>query len=293
VATVTIEAAYKVVSAKGVAEMFDQSDYFVESRSNVELRRIAEKHRVRIDPTHSGLIKIVKILESGWIETEKGRKTLVLIPVADEELGKDDAISISEKHAASLRVKSSVWTAANEKSETAAHRRAVFTLTHEYFHLALCHDRAPMARATGVNASSRRPSFIPPHRSAEHQANYSTGVLLFDPELARLCKTAGEISLRFNVSMKAAEIFIGERLGHQKSPIVAEGLRKLSRSLGRQSPNQTLVSEPSSKEKTICPVCGLESRYSIGGNRSNCLRCKSAGDLLQDGDPLIGPDFLF
>ncbi|MGA9847045.1 MAG: hypothetical protein WBQ45_05325 [Roseiarcus sp.] len=273
--------------------MFDQSDYFVESRSNAELRRIVEKHRARIDPNHNGEIDIWKILELGSIETEKGRKALAVIPVADEELGKDDAISTSERHIATLRVKSSVLRAAKEKSETAAHRRAVFTLVHEYFHIALCHDRAPMARATGVNAASTRPRFIPAHQSAEHQANYSTGVLLIDPELARECKTAGEVSLRFNVSMRAAEIFIEERSRHQKSPAVAEGLRALSKSLerSREPRNETRRNEPSSKDKVVCPICGLKTRYGIGGNRSNCPGCKSAGDALQDGDPLIGLEF--
>jgi hypothetical protein len=127
--------------------MFDQTDYFVESRANAELRRIAEKHRSRIDPNHIGEINITEILESGWIETERGRKTLIVIPLSDEEMGENDAISISEKHVAMLRVKNSVLRSAKDKGQTAAHRRAIFTLTHEYFHIALCHDRAPMARA--------------------------------------------------------------------------------------------------------------------------------------------------
>jgi hypothetical protein len=273
--------------------MFDQSDYFVESRFNEELRRIAEKHRARIDPDHKGEVDILEILASGWIETEKGRKDLVVIPVSDQESGKNDAVLISEKRVATLRVKDSVLRAASDKNEKAAHRRAVFTLTHEYFHIALCHDHAPMARATGVNAASSRPNFIPPHRSAEHQANYAAGVLLIDPKLAKECATASEISLRFNVSKRAAAIFIEERSRQQKTPVVLEGLRELSRSLGRSSKpeNRTAQSKPVLEIQFVCTGCGLEGRYSIGGSRSKCRRCGAAGDAQQDGDPLIGVEF--
>jgi hypothetical protein len=269
--------------------MYDQTDYFVDSRSNEELQRIVETHRARLDPDRKGEIDIVKILSSGSIDTERGRKVLILTPVADEELGKVDAISVSEKTSATLRVKNSVLRAAKDRTETAAHRRAIFTLTHEYFHVVLCHDRAPMARATGVNVASRRPNFIPPYRSAEHQANYAAGVLLIDKDLARGCRTAAEISLRFNVSFRAATIFVEERSRRQKSPGVAEGLRALSSSLGKSE--HTLGSTLGSTEKQVCPLCGQPERYGIGGNRTNCHGCRSVGDALQDGDPLMGLEF--
>ena len=269
--------------------MFDQSDYFVESRSNAALRRIAERHRARIDPDREGKINIVQILEAGSVETEQGLKTLVLVPLPDEELGKADAVSISEKRVATVKVKESVLRAAKNMNETAEHRRAVFTLVHEYFHVVLCHDRGPMARATGVSAASSRPSFIPPYQSAEHQANYSTGVLLIDPDLARECRTAAEIRLRFNVSMKTAEIFIAERLRQQKSPVVTEGLRMLSQSLNKngQAQRQRFASNVGQNDKIICTVCGR-----VGGcNRSNCCKHRSVGERLQDGDPLMDLEF--
>jgi hypothetical protein len=269
--------------------MFDQSDYFVEGRSNADLRRIAESHRVRIDRKRDGKINIVQILEAGSIETEQGRKRLILLALPDEELGKDDAVSISEKHLATVKVKESVLRAACNISKVAEHRRAVFTLVHEYFHIVLCHDRAPMARATGVTAVSSRPSFIPPYQSAEHQANYSSGVLLIDPDIARECRTAGEIRLRFNVSMKTAEIFIAERSRQQKSPVVAGGLRMLSQSLGEngQSQRRKFATNVESKDATICTVCGRDG----GCNRSNCCKHKSVGEPLQDGDPLMDLQF--
>jgi len=269
--------------------MFDQTDYFVASRSDEELRRIAERHRARIDPNHLGEINIVEVLKSGLIETERGRKELIVIPLDDEELGQNDAVSVSEKQKVTLRVRKSVVRAAEDRSETAAHRRAVFTLTHEYFHIVLCHDRAPMARATGVSAVSTRPSFIPPYRSAEHQANYGAGVLLIDPDLARGCKTAAEVSLRFNVNMSAAAIFIEERSRKQKSPVVAEGLRTLSRSIGKsdRSESRTLRSNPGSNDNIVCTVCGRVDRC----NRSNCCKWKSVAGTLQDGDPLMDLEF--
>jgi hypothetical protein len=269
--------------------MYDQSDYLVESRSNAELRRIAESHRALIDPDRRGEIDIVKILESGSIETVRGRKTLVVIPMSDQELGKNDAISISEARIATLQVKDSVLRAAKDRTQTATHRRAIFTLTHEYFHIVLCHDRGPMARATGVSAASSRPSFIPANRSAEHQANYAAGVLLIDAELARECKTAGEVSLRFNVSMKAATIFIEERSRQQKIPMVLEGLRELSRSIGKttQSESQRSDGNPGSNDKILCTVCG---RFG-GCSRSNCCKYENVGDKLQDGDPLMDLQF--
>jgi hypothetical protein len=278
---------------KGISQMFDQPDYFVESRSNAELRRIAEKHRAQIDPDRIGEIDILRILESGFVETEKGRKRLALVPVPDGEMGNDDAVSISEERVATLRVKESVLRSAKNREEKAAHRRAVFTLVHEYFHIALCHDRAPMPRATGVNAASSRPSFIPAHRSAEHQANYATGVLLIDPELATTCRTAAEICLRFNVSKKAAAIFLEERSRQEKSSVVSQGLRELSRSLGRSTNLGSQVSEkqPGFEAKIVCTACGQRGRYGIGGSRSKCAKCGATGDAQQDGDPLMGLEF--
>jgi hypothetical protein len=272
--------------------MFDQSDYFVESRSNEELRRVAEKHRILLDPGRSGEIDILKFLGSGSIDTESGRKALVVLSVPDHELGQNDAVSTSEKHRATLRVKESVSRAARDKNEKAAHRRAIFTLIHEYFHIALCHEGAPMARATGVNAASSRPTFIPPFRSAEHQANYAAGVLLIDPELAKDCATAGEIYLRFNVSKKAASIFIEERLRQRKSPAISSGLRELSQLLGKSKAEHRAVQTKQILESQfVCTGCGLEGRYGIGGSRSKCRRCGAAGDAQQDGDPLIGLEF--
>jgi hypothetical protein len=269
--------------------MYDQTDYFVDSRSNEELRRIVQTHRARLDPDRKGEIDIVKILSSGSIDTVKSRKTLILIPLADEELGKDDAISVSEKTVATLRVKNSVLRAAKDRTETAAHRRAIFTLIHEYFHIVLCHDRAPMARATGVSTAASRPSFIPAYRSAEHQANYATAILLIDPDLAHEYQTAAEIRLRFNVNLRTAEIFVEERARLQKSPAVAGMLWQLSRSIGKsnQSESQTFGSGLESDDKIICTVCGR-----VGGcNRS--IRCKhrSVSVTLQDGDPLMDLEF--
>jgi hypothetical protein len=205
-------------------------------------------------------------------------------------MGKDDAVCISDERCATLRVKRSVWLSAKELSNTASHRRANFTLTHEYSHIVLCHNRAPMARATGVNASSRRPGFIPAYRSAEHQANFVAGTILIDPKLAAQYKTAADISLRFNVSVRAAEIFVDERSRQQKSPLVSAGLRELRRSLDQptRQASSALGGGTISQDNTVCPTCGLPIRHSVGGNRSRCLGCKTAGDALQDGDPFMG-----
>ena len=213
--------------------MYDQSDFFVEGRSNDQLRQIAEGHRALLDPRQTGEVNIFAALEFGIVSTVRGQKRVTIIQVSDEKMGRNDAICISDENGATLTIKTSVYLSAKQTSNTAAHRRANFTLGHEYSHIVLCHTRAPMARATGVNASTHRPSFIPAYRSAEHQANYLAGAILIDPKAAAEYKTAAEIGLRFNVSQSAAEVFVEDRSRRQKSPVVAAGLHELSRSLAQ------------------------------------------------------------
>jgi hypothetical protein len=252
------------------------TDYIVKGRSNVELRNIANALRKSLGLDRVKVVDIVECLTSGWVETIGGKKRLVVEIVADADIGGDDAISISEKYRAIIKIKKTVWEFATPLfhlgSVSPSHLRARFTLAHEYFHVVLCHDRAPMARSTGVNISTVRPSFIPPYESAEHQANEAAAAFLINFEFARQYRSAGELSREFSVSVQAAEMFLRKSLSVKKSEIVSVGLRALGEFLR------------STKRGDICPTCGLETNVPLTGNRTSCGNCQRTGDAYQDGD---------
>jgi hypothetical protein len=87
------------------------TDYVVPGRSNRELRDIANRLRTSLGLGDIKIIDIISCLTSGWVETVKGKKRLVVKILPDDEMGKDDARAISDRSKATVEVKASVWQA--------------------------------------------------------------------------------------------------------------------------------------------------------------------------------------
>jgi hypothetical protein len=306
--------AIRVPLAEGAeVESAMAKDYIVKGRSNLNLREIASQLRKKLGLDGARFVDIIGCLTSGWVETINGRKRLIIDVVPDETLGDDDARANSDKAKATIEVKASVWKSATAKPirDFVAYFRARFTLTHEYFHVVLCHrEGVAMSRGTAVNANTKMPSFIAAYESAEHQANCAAAAFLINRDLAK-SKSARDISDEFCVSPKAAEIFL-ETLGAPKSEEVSKGFEQLSRLLspsGRKvepavlpvvlkesvdvpigSRDLQLPGLGTAELGRLCPTCGRRANRPLTGNRSSCTICQRVMDAYQDGDPCVEPD---
>jgi hypothetical protein len=266
------------------AEMGMARDFRVDGRSNEDLHRLASRARGLNGLTGQVIVDIVTLLRSGWITTIAGKKRLVLEIVDDSELGGDDAITTIEKMRVMMRVKRSVWASATETPKIPegllARRRAKFTLSHEFSHAFLNHDKAPMARGTGVSAATAKmPSFIEPYRSAEHQANEMAAHVLIDQERARLCSSIEEIVATFDVNHSTAKILFNKFAQEKKNKVVSDGFAKLSEFLS-----------PQSQRKKNCISCKGQIPF-LGADR--CDQCKTTGSALPDGDHFFNPELEF
>ncbi len=254
-------------------------DYIVQGRSNQEVRNIAMWSRRKFGVYERESVDIVACLTSGSIETIVGRKQLEVQKFEDVEMGDDDAVTYVEASRVVIRCKKSVWNILSSKPKYAlgdgAYYRARWTFAHELGHGVLNHNKAPMARGTGVTAFTKAALAIPAFESAEHQANQFALAFLVDIELARESGSAEEVSTRFSISITAARALFGEFAQGRKSKIVSEGFAELMRGLGRAL--------PSNYEGDLCSVCGETTNQSSGGNRSRCLSCQTVSNNLEEG----------
>jgi hypothetical protein len=213
-------------------------DFFVRSFSNRQIHNFVAEWRARNGVGDAIKVDIVSCLQAGWVWTLKGQKKLEIQVLDDEILGSDDALSISRKESALIKIKRSVWKSAKEAVGTdcvsASAARGRFTLAHELGHVVLCHEKAPMARGSGVNASTSRPQSIPKYESAEHQANVFAAAALVRVDLLSVADTAEEVSARFGVSLQVAVICL-EQLP-RKSSLIINGFKELRKTLSATPP---------------------------------------------------------
>jgi hypothetical protein len=253
------------------------SDFRVRRRSNEELQKIAASSRHHFGVDTQNAVDVVTCLSSGWVNTVAGKKRLVIELSAEMETGVEDAVTKVEASLITMRFKQSVWRAASKLPVTpedwTAHYRARFTLAHELGHAVLNHDRAPMARGTGVNVLTRMPSFIEKAESAEHQANEFASNFLIGLELARECTSAHAIVHLFSVSVSAATLFFEKHLKSKKSKTVVDGFERLMASL-----NAVPVK---------CETCG--TIFPPGADKEPCRNCHAILGALPDGDSANNP----
>ena len=302
-------------------------DFFVKGLSARQIANFVAEWRARNGVANATMVDIVSCLNTGWIWTVRGQKKLDIQVLDDELLGSDDAVSISGKDSAVIKVKQSVWIAAKEAARSgkisAFAARTRFTLAHELGHVVLCHEKAPMARGSGVSASTPRPKSIPKYESAEWQANSFGALALVKIELLTREDAAKEVAARFGVSLQVATICL-EQIP-RKSTLIKNGFKELQNALSAKprryeqvkapgdldkfpllaqlkdvstllsgtnsqneakdnnTDNQTL---PSEMTHALCVRCKRGKIHQISGNRFQCEAkdCGYVGEILQDGD---------
>src|SRR5579872_4900843 len=109
-------------------------DYIVPSKSNKELRTLADRCRGAFGVSAERYVDIIKCLTSGWIETLDGRKRLIIEILPDTALYDDDAVTTIKESRVTIQIKKSVWQAASDLASHWRHYRARFTLAHELGH---------------------------------------------------------------------------------------------------------------------------------------------------------------
>jgi IrrE N-terminal-like domain len=257
-----------------------KKDYIVSGRSNDEIRKLAMWFRRKCGMENATFFDVVACVTLGWVETVVGRKALILEILPDCEMGNDDAVTYVEPSRVTIRGKRSVWNALTKKAEfsigNAAYFRARWTFAHELGHAVLNHDKAPMARGTGVDALTKSQIAIEPYRSAEHQANQFALAFLVDIGVAKELGSAEEISGSFAISLTAAKALFDEFLRGKKSEVISAGFSELMRGLGRPT--------NSSFEGIRCPTCGEMTTTAANGNKSHCGSCQRVSNNLEEGD---------
>jgi Zn-dependent peptidase ImmA (M78 family) len=160
--------------------------------------------------------------------------------------------------------------------------RARQTLAHEIGH-GVMHDGAPMLRRTGASGVIT-PKWLPPYRSAEHQAKVFAPAFLIDDDIAATQSSAEQISIEFGISFESASIYFKQL---EETRNHAASAARVSR-MAEEFRARTHVPQPAMKYiDAPCTACGHATVFPIG-IKFMCQNCGDVSDRFQDGDS-IGP----
>src|SRR5262249_35669994 len=143
-------------------------------------------------------VDVIACAKRRSIWTAHGERELRFELRSDEEMGPDDGITIYQDALIVMAVKRSTHHAAYMGDG-----RARNTFGHEFGHCVM-HNGAPKSRRTLGNAKFK---FIPPFKSAEHQAKVFAPAFLINDDVAERLGSAEEISVEFGVSLESATIY--------------------------------------------------------------------------------------
>jgi Zn-dependent peptidase ImmA (M78 family) len=264
-------------------------DYLVKERSNNECSDLAKRARTWFGQSDAQYLDICECLTIGKVWTVYGVRPLILKIRPDEEMGKDDAVTIYADGVITITVKQSCWDGAKQKQV-----RPRQTLAHELGHAVQGHAEMrfdkPMARregAVGKYISERqRPSQyksaegLPASKSAEHQAKVFAPAFLINDKIAETLSGAQEIALAFGLSLESAKIYFDQ--------LVKKRDRKKSAERVRRSANETIAilrsaARPQPTYLRDPCICGMRTlRWE--GTKVRCSSCGFFGDWFQDGD---------
>ena len=156
--------------------------------------------------------------------------------------------------------------------------RARNTVAHEFGH-AILHQGPPMHRGVG---SLDKLKWIPPYRSAEHQAKIFAPAFLVDDWKALSLGDETEVAIYFGLSLESAKIYLRELRRPEERRRVREKLRDFSQVLETSSEltgsNVHFLSEP-------CPRCRQSTLFPVR-IKYMCKTCDGVFDHFQDGDPV-------
>ncbi len=251
-------------------------DKRVPARSDVEVRRIAERTKAEFGVSRRRPVNILRCLESGSVLTLYGRKKLAFLVVEDSELENVDAKTEFSKGAVTITCRRSV----RERAMMGVGRDRM-TLAHELAH-AVLHHSIPLFRlvgAAGVTDLAQEGA----HTSAEHQAKVFAAAFLIHDEDAAQMSNAQQISEQFGISLQAAKVCF-ERLRRQAE-------RQQSAERVRKSADETIAilkGKPTEQsQKTYlndpCIRCHANALIPLGV-KVLCDNCGFVGDRFQDGD---------
>jgi hypothetical protein len=249
-------------------------DYRVNRRSDHQVRDRVLRTKIEYKVDGRFPVNIIRCVETGWVQTEFGKKTLSLKIVDDAELGAEGRTEYSPA-GVTITVAKSVYQRAKMGDG-----RSRMTLAHELGHAVLHFGEAKYRRAdaSGTTVLSR----INASESAEHQAKVFASAFLIDDKFAAEFGSAEEISVQFGVSLTAAEICL-ERLFYQaEHAVAAERVQQMS-----LEAKAALLGKPEMIAPTyadgLCISCRNATLIPIG-SKVLCDTCGFIGDQLQDRD---------
>lgn len=201
-------------------------DFSVPFCTNEELEKVAASWRRALGPILFSKNVDPVVLFKRYSEIV--RKDVEVVLVADEQLGRANALVTEDRRRVLLR--EGVAARAREGDVAAA-----FDVIHELGHFVLHPQPVRLARMTTGN---RRQRFIREEESAEHQANYFARALLMSLDEVARYPHAEELSENCGVPLVHAELRLAEvdRLNRSSQKALPKPAR-LAWSLARRSPD--------------------------------------------------------
>lgn len=250
-------------------------DKRVPARSDVEVRRIAERTKAEFGVSRRRPVNILRCLESGSVLTLYGRKKLVFLVVEDSELEGADAKTEFSKGMVTITCRRSVC----DRAMMGVGRDRM-TLAHELAH-AVLHHSLPLFRLGG----RRRQRPCTGGRAYFGRApskSLCCGFLIQDEDAAKM-SSAQEISEEFGVSLQAAEICF-ERLNREaERRRSAERVRKSADEAIAMLKGKPAEQSQKSYQSDSCISCHANALIPLG-IKVLCDNCGFVGERYQDGD---------
>jgi IrrE N-terminal-like domain len=251
-------------------------DYRVKARSNREISDLAKKLRAYYGIANDVYIDVLDCLKRDRIWTVQGERRLNFLVRPDNEMGRSDGSTISNKDAVTIAVKESVRDAA-----FLGVGRARNTLAHELGH-AVMHEGAPMHRRSDGNMKL---NWLQPFESAEHQAKVFAPAFLVDDEVAGNLDDAEEISVKFGISLESADIYFKEFAEQRERTKNAERVLGVAQKLAADFSESLRPSRSAVRYiEDVCTSCHCQTVLPIG-IKFMCTTCGNVSDRFQDGDP--------
>jgi hypothetical protein len=266
-------------------------DYLVKQRSNDECSYLAKQARAWFRQDDAQYLDICECLTKGEVWTVYGARRLFLEIRSDDQMGKDDAVTIYAAGTITITTKQSCWDGAKRKQG-----RARQTLAHELGHVVQGHAEMradkPMARRQGaagkyISTDNRPSTFrsaegLPASKSAEHQAKVFAPAFLINDRIAEALSSAKEIALAFGISLESAEIYFEQITKRRNKKKSAERVREMADETiailsGRRPPPVKYMAD-------ACPICG-EKKILPNNSGFQCQNCAKIFDH-QDGDAI-------
>ena len=202
-------------------------DYPVEGKSNENCHKCAKDSRKSFAIINENRVDLIASLHQDRIQTCYGIKRLRFGVKANIDLDGDEGMTVFSPGYVTIVLSTDVHDALRYGEV-----RSRSTVAHELGH-AVMHEGPPMHRGP-KQANHYR--WIPPFKSAEHQAKVFAPAFLIDDDLALKISNSEEMAVTFGVSLETADIYLRGLRRPEEKRRVAEKLRLFSRELNSAEP---------------------------------------------------------